>query len=104
MICVDDKLPFPILNTVSSFCFSFVCACAEAAKKANASYFGTHFWGECYALMPEKIIGEAGDCRLADRYYTNPLYCHENYGELDGHECLAIENYYLYEVVENVGK
>ena len=54
--------------------------------------------------MPEKVIGEAGDCMLADGNYTNPHFCHENYGEIGDHECLAIENYYLYEVVENVGK
>ena len=54
--------------------------------------------------MPEKIIGEAGDCMLADGDYTNPNHCHENFDEITDHECLAIENYYLYEVVENVGK
>ena len=85
-------------------CFSLVCACAEAAKNANASYFGTHFWGECYSLLPDKIEAEAGDCTRADGNYGNPWYCHENYEEIKDYECLAIENYYLYKVVGEVGK
>ena len=39
---------------------------------------------------------------LADGNYAN--LCNENYDEIRDHECLGIENYYLYKVVEEVGK
>ena len=66
-------------------------------------YFATHFWGECFEMLPSEIVSKEGDCRLANGNYDNPTYCHQNYLAIKDHECLAIENYYLYESIGESG-
>ena len=41
---------------------------------------------------------------LANGNYNKPTYCHQNYTAIEDYECLGDENYYLYKVIEGVGK
>ena len=79
-----------------SFSFSFVCACAEAAKAANVKYFGTHYWGECWALELSQVTAvKNGDCTLADGKYETKCKGDKRYN----FECLGDKNYYIYSIL-----
>jgi len=83
-------------NRMPTFASSFVCACAEAAKAANVKYFGTHFWGECWALKMEKVREASNaDCTLADGEYQTKCHGNRRYD----FECLGAKHYYMYSLV-----
>lgn len=84
---------------VSSFAQSFICACAKAAKEANVTYFGTHFWGECFALEKDQtVVSSDGNCILADGSYQKKCNGVSEKGQ--NTECLGGVQYYMYKVVK----
>ena len=76
--------------------FSMMCACAESAKASGATHFGTHFWGECWAITNVADLEEGGDsCYLADGLYQTK--CSGNKNAKFG--CLGDdESYFVYKL------
>merc|ERR1712154_337915 len=72
------------------YAWNFVCACADAAKKAGIKMFATHFWGECWELKEKDLARKSEDgCRLADGLYmTNTCD--------DSNACLGVVGYAVY--------
>jgi len=88
-------------DRMPSFGRSFLCACADAAKAKGYSYFGTHFWGECWGYKQGDSVKfhAKGDCMKADGKYKN--YCTGAGGHGGGQEkyaCLGYKHYYMYAV------
>lgn len=104
--CYDTRVPFKrgkLLvywrhdiewNRIDKFARSLKCACAEAARRAGARFFGLHFWGECWALDPREIkMAPQGDCTLADGLYKTKC------PRANGNKvCLGIKSYYTYKL------
>ena len=69
-----------------------MCACAESAISSGVKYFGTHYWGECWAVDVKEMV-KGNDCHLADGLYKNK--CGDN-PETFG--CLGNKSFYVYAV------
>ena len=95
-------------SAFANYIRQFVCKCASAARRANAKYFGIHFWAECWIVKQEDLVATPdGECFLADgkwRGYGRGLK-HRCKGispdDRKKYECTATaNNYFMYEVKE----